>query len=153
MRQTGRVVTKNACALGGVMAGAKLGAAVGTATCPVWGTAVGILAGILGGFLAGKCATSLYDNMFPNGEEAARKQCIRDALQYFHFQQKDLKSSNIFNSRELTRRFKRFAMDAHPDRRNGNPAEWQLLSQHYGLLKGLCNETNDTKKMVDKAIK
>eukprot|EP00483_Globobulimina_turgida_P001291 UN01293 len=152
VRLTGKIVVRNAAAFGGMAGGAKLGAAIGTATCPGIGTAVGIVAGAIAGFLCGKGASLLYENYFPDGEESARKEAVKEALKYFHYQSKDIKKMRIFNKKELRRRFKQFALDAHPDRRDGDHTEWNILSQHYGILVGLCEESKENKKMVHKVL-
>jgi len=155
LRLSGKIIIKNGAAFGGIALGAKIGAAVGTAFIPGVGTAVGIVGGAILGFAFGWAASKIYEYFFPNGEQAARKKAVEDALEYFHFDKKDIKKKHIFNEKELRRRFRQYALDAHPDRNDGETKKWVILSGHYGTLRGLLEETKKKKKnekIVDKVL-
>eukprot|EP01084_Bolivina_argentea_P101636 182179_1 len=152
LRLTGKTIVRNVAAFGGMTAGAKIGALAGTALAPGVGTAIGLVSGAVLGLLCGIAAGKLYERCFPNGEEAARRDAVKEAVTYFHYQHKDIKNKKIFNKKELRRRFKLFALDAHPDRRDGDHSEWNILSQHYGILLGLCEESNTNKKVVQEVL-
>lgn len=152
IRLTGKSVVRNGAVFAGMVAGAKIGAAAGTAATPGVGTAVGIVAGAIIGLLCGYGASQLYEHIFPNGEEQAKRDAVKEAIKYFHYQEKDIKNKKIFNKKQLKRRFKQFALDAHPDRRDGDHSEWDILSQHYGILMGLCEESDSAKKIVQETL-
>eukprot|EP01084_Bolivina_argentea_P218011 370045_1 len=153
-RLGGKTIVRNASAFGGMVGGAKLGAVIGSASCPGLGTACGIVLGALFGALLGKAAEVLYDHYLPDGEEAGRRQAVREAIQYFHFQREDIDNRSKFNERELKKRFKEFSLLHHPDRSGGSTHEWLVMSTHYGILRGLLEENNDKikKKIAKRAL-
>eukprot|EP00484_Ammonia_sp_Unknown_P008801 CAMPEP_0197079758 /NCGR_PEP_ID=MMETSP1384-20130603/213787_1 /TAXON_ID=29189 /ORGANISM="Ammonia sp." /LENGTH=357 /DNA_ID=CAMNT_0042518637 /DNA_START=40 /DNA_END=1113 /DNA_ORIENTATION=+ len=151
-RLAGKAIARNVAACGGICAGAKLGAAAGTAFCPGVGTAVGLIAGVVFGYLAGQAAALLYEKYFPDDEEKAKRESLEEALKYFHFQKADIKNTQKFNERELRKRFKAFALSAHPDKNEGDHTEWHILSTHYGILRGLCQSKAADKTLVQQVL-
>eukprot|EP00483_Globobulimina_turgida_P005285 UN05295 len=135
-RLTGKAIVRNIAVGSALYASAKLGAAVGTAIAPGVGTGVGIVCGLIFGFLAGKGAEYLYEKVFPNDEELAKREMLNEALKYFQFKEKDIKDDKKFNKKELKRRFKGFALLHHPDRNNGDATEWLKLSEYYEYYQG-----------------
>eukprot|EP01084_Bolivina_argentea_P311908 539947_1 len=142
----------------GAVTGCKIGAAMGTAINPVFGTVlggtIGVFMGIVSGYLLGKGAETIYENAFPQNEkeEKTKKQLVKEALIYFHIQENDINNKNIFNEKLLKKLFHQFALNAHPDRKNGDYTEWYRLSTHYGVLKALVEQNSSNKEIVKNAI-
>eukprot|EP01084_Bolivina_argentea_P087873 158659_1 len=165
IRLSGKTVLKNLAVLGGssvggyagAWVGCKLGAWAGTTISPGVGTgigaSIGIVTGILMGYLSGKTTEYIYNYFLPSNEDLAKQKLIEEALVYFHFQEKDVDNINVFNEKALKKKFRQFALDAHPDRRGGDHEEWHRLSTNYGILKALVEQNGQNKKLVTRMMK
>ena len=46
---------------------------------------------------------------------------------------------------EVKRKYRRKALEAHPDRHNGNQEKWLQLSLYYGALRALAEKNEENK--------
>ena len=153
----GRTVAESSVLICATVDGAKLGAAVGTAALPGVGTAVGMVAGIIIGALAGWGTRKLIDYICPSEEQRkrnARMKAMREALAYFHFSPKQCRDPTQFNKKKIQRRFRRYALECHPDTNKGNNQKWLELSTHYGILMAMIeNRMFEDKKLMREICK
>lgn len=131
----------------GVLGGEVLGAGgtmAVTGTLP--GAALLCTYALLGAYGANKLNNKmvewLFEKLWPNDEEAAKKEQIKDAFQYFQYNKDEIKTFNTNgkeSEKELNAKFRHFAKYHHPDRNGGSHAKFLELNVHYGILKGLLN--------------
>eukprot|EP00486_Rosalina_sp_Unknown_P006645 CAMPEP_0201571508 /NCGR_PEP_ID=MMETSP0190_2-20130828/14326_1 /ASSEMBLY_ACC=CAM_ASM_000263 /TAXON_ID=37353 /ORGANISM="Rosalina sp." /LENGTH=251 /DNA_ID=CAMNT_0047996245 /DNA_START=211 /DNA_END=962 /DNA_ORIENTATION=+ len=114
---------------GGNLIGGTIGATAGAVIGGPLGAMIGkILGGIVGGLIGAKLSRSGFDALFKDAfgadkEQAKRATLIKDALSLFGYAggADDLNNENIFNEKELKRRYKNLAKIYHPDK--GGSAE------------------------------
>lgn len=147
--KTATAIASNGMMVGTTIAGAWLGGKIGL----VAGSTVGIVGSIIGfiiGLTVGGVATFFL-------RKYANSKCsnANTGLQYYNdvtlalkgwgFVVKDLDDSNIFNDKEIEKRFRRRALEAHPDRKCGSKEKWNELSAQYGILLALLEKQTNGK--------
>eukprot|EP00483_Globobulimina_turgida_P007345 UN07359 len=140
----------------GGFTGSQLGAVLGESVCPGFGTiagaGVGLLAGMFLSWKLGAYAENIYERVFPSGDEKTRKDLIHEALIYFHFTEEDIDNPQVFNSKRIKKEYRNAALNAHPDRNEGNYTKWNILSTNYGILMGLLEQNNENKEIIKNTV-
>eukprot|EP01084_Bolivina_argentea_P281743 482125_1 len=156
-----KTLARNGTIAVAVLGGAKCGAAIGTtvgSVVPGAGNAIGFISGVLLGIIVGVCAgmglEELLDKVWPTEltdkeQQEKRLADIHNALIAFNFSKEDIENEKIFNQKEVDKRYKKRALEVHPDRRAGDVRQFHVLSSQYGILKGLL-EDQKGKKIVAK---
>eukprot|EP01084_Bolivina_argentea_P030336 56236_1 len=158
-RLSGKSLTRNtasAVAQIGVLTATQLGVQFCDSLSPGFGaiaaSGVGLIAGMVLSWKLGKIAENAYERIFPCQEEKARKQAIHEALIYFHFTEKDIDNSKVFNEKRIKKEYRNAALSAHPDRNDGDHTKWNTLSTYYGIVMGLLEQNNKNKKIVKNTV-
>eukprot|EP01083_Nonionella_stella_P077544 211807_1 len=148
VKRIGRVVTHNSAAWIGAGVGMKIGGA-----CMLGGPA-GVIAGILFGVAAGWTANRIYDACFGKEEEIeTKRKAVKDALFYFHFSVDDIKNEDVFNTKSLTKKYRTYALEVHPDRtKNKDQKPWNDLSLYYGILTKILESKEKDKELIPTVI-
>eukprot|EP01084_Bolivina_argentea_P132113 233130_1 len=163
-RLSGKSLTRNTAsaissALGaqiGLFTASQLGAEFGNSIFPGFGviaaSGIGLIAGMILSWTMGKIAENQYEKMFPSDEEKTRRDLIHEALTYFHFNEQDIDNPNVFNEKRIKKEYRHAALNAHPDKNDGDDTKWNELSTHYGIVMGLLEQNNRNKKIVKKTV-
>jgi len=142
-----------------IMIGAALGGPMGATIGAVSGFLLSMYISYKFSTKTGKIIDEWFDEFFATktDEQTARDKVLKEALNHFHFEEKDIFDADEFNLDILNKRWKRYCLEAHPDRRNGNYEKWNRLSMYYGALEALAGEMktnpNDAKKCVNRVMK
>jgi len=159
-RLTKKSVGKNLISLGantvgtqiGVGAAYQFGKMFGNNQYAVYaGIGIGLVAGILASSYFGKKFDEWFESQWPSEESEQRQKFIDEALKYFHFSMDEVKNPQKFNAIVIQKKYRKYALEAHPDREGGSTLKWQELSAYYGILTGLLhvNQQNKENKKLD----
>eukprot|EP00483_Globobulimina_turgida_P013462 UN13486 len=141
--------------MGGFVGITAIFGTVGGAMGPV-GVGVGIVMGIFVGLALRFGANKIFDKCWKSQENNARIDLERTALDFFHFSDVSImKNKQMFNKKEITRRYHGFALMYHPDMNRdkiGDEKEqinitWLALCSYYGILTAICDERDNNTEL------
>lgn len=140
----------------GYFAGAMIGGSIGMLLGP-GGIAVGafigsIIGSIFGGIAGGATAEKVFEKYWPDKEQQARKDMVRDALTAYGYTENDINDDKVFNKRKIILKYKQLCLLHHPDRETGSTHAFQQLAINHGiiwsLLQGPTQQRSDAVKIM-----
>ena len=86
-------------------------------------------------------------------EHIKRTESQKEALWFFfHNEHYNIRDRNKFNDKILRRTYRRLAITCHPDKQDGDHAEWLRLSAYYGILTAMWEEQNQKDNKNDLSV-
>eukprot|EP01084_Bolivina_argentea_P050876 93581_1 len=137
--------------------GGSIGQAIGTIGGPIGIVLGGLIGGALGGLFGSMCGRAAFNKVWKEDftvkqKQTARATLIREALLLFGYVSvNDIENVDIFNERELKKRYRRLAKQYHPDKNDGSVqshTNFHTVNASLGCLLSLLK-----KKSTEDAIK
>lgn len=136
--------------------GGSLGATVGAAFGPLGAVIGGIIGGIAGGLLGAHVGRETFDQTFGSlfdvdEEQNNRARLIEKALSLFGYAgADDMENEEIFNVKEIKKRYRKLAKQYHPDKNKNSPesvAKMHTINASLGCLLSVL-QSKDKKQVV-----